>query len=186
MVRVETILPGEDSMKLRFLLCWFLVFAVTVVAQTSPEIEIRQPARSYGQTIQVSAYSFVYSYEKGRQFNLAVTLSIRNTDRNHKILVESVKYNDINGKLITEYLKQPTIVSPGACIQYLVNESDPAGGSGPSFVIRWRSVHAVSQPVVETVMIGTKSQQGISFACTGHVLEELQPAARESSEKQQH
>ncbi|PKL43949.1 MAG: hypothetical protein CVV41_09305 [Candidatus Riflebacteria bacterium HGW-Riflebacteria-1] len=162
-------------MKIRFLLCLLFCFASLASAQVSPGPDIRQPLRSYGQMIHVSAYSFVYSYEKGRQFNLAVTLSIRNTDRNHKILVESVRYNDINGKLITEYIKEPALVNPGACIQYLINESDPAGGSGPSFVIRWRSAHAVSQPVVETVMIGTKSQQGISFLCSGHVLEEFLP-----------
>ncbi|KAF1082677.1 MAG: hypothetical protein GQF41_1398 [Candidatus Rifleibacterium amylolyticum] len=169
-------------MKLRIVLCLFVVFSISAFAQAATDIDIRQPARSYGQLIHVSAYSFVYSYEKGRQFNLAVTLSIRNTDLERSITVESVEYRDINGAKIKEYLAEPATVAPGACIQFLINESDPAGGAGPSFRVRWRSQQAVFQPVVETVMIGTKSQQGISFMCPGRVLQELLP----ESSPQQH
>ncbi|PKL49542.1 MAG: hypothetical protein CVV42_06050 [Candidatus Riflebacteria bacterium HGW-Riflebacteria-2] len=163
-------------MKAGSLLCFFLILSVAALAQVSSDLEIRQPARSYGQLIQVPAYSFVYSYEKGRQFNLAVTLSIRNTDLSRNIMVESVKYIDVNGQVIKDHLlKQSVNLKPGACIQYLINESDPAGGSGPSFIVRWRAEQAVYQPIVETVMIGTKSQQGISFTSSGRVLEELLP-----------
>ncbi len=162
-------------MKIRILLLIFLLVALSATSQTVSDIDIRQPARSYGQLIHVSAYSYVYSYEKGRQFNLAVTLSVRNADLEREILVESVEYRDITGALIKEYLAKPQKVAPGACIQFLINESDPAGGSGPSFRVRWRSQQAVFQPVVETVMIGTKSQQGISFMCPGRVLQELLP-----------
>jgi len=162
-------------MKLRIILCLFVALSLSVLAQAAADVDIRQPTRSYGQLIHVSAYSFVYSYEKGRQFNLAVTLSIRNTDLERSIMVESVEYRDINGAMIKEYLASPATVAPGACIQFLINESDPAGGAGPSFRVRWRSQQAVFQPVVETVMIGTKSQQGISFMCPGRVLQELLP-----------
>ncbi len=175
-------------MKTGSLLCFFLILAGAALAQVSSDLEIKQPARSYGQLIHVPAYSFVYSYEKGRQFNLAITLSIRNTDLSRNITVESVKYIDVDGQVIKDHLmKKAVTVKPGACVQYLINESDPAGGFGPSYIVRWRSEHAVYQPIVETVMIGTKSQQGISFTSPGRVLEELLPEAvkPDSSENQQ-
>jgi len=164
-------------MKAGSLLGLFLMMTVTALAQSPVDIEIRRPTRSYGQLIHVPAYSFVYSYEKGRQFNLAITLSFRNTDPGRNIVLESVKYQDVEGRLIKDYLNnEPIIVKPGACVQYLVNESDPTGGSGPSFVVRWRARQAVYQPIVESVMIGTKSQQGISFTSPGRVLEEFLPS----------
>lgn len=162
-------------MKARFLFFCVVIFGITTLAQAS-DIEIRQPSRSYGQLIHVPAYSFVYSYVKGHQFNLAVTLSIRNTDLANDILIESVKYYDIDGLLIKECQIQPFRIKPGACSQYIINESDPRGGSGPSFRVIWRAKTAVFQPLVETVMIGTKSQQGISFTCQGRILEEFIPA----------
>jgi len=168
-------------MKARFLIFCVVIIGITTLAQAS-DIEIKQPARSYGQLIHVPAYSFVYSYVKGHQFNLAVTLSIRNTDLTNDILVESVKYYNIFGQLIKECQDQPLRVKPGACSQYIINESDPMGGSGPSFRVIWRAEAAVFQPIVETVMIGTKSQQGISFTCQGRILEEFNPAAPHSAD----
>jgi hypothetical protein len=47
------------------------------------------------------------------------------------------------------------------------------GGSGASFLVQWFAKESVSDPVIETVMIDTSSQQGISFVRTGHVLSEV-------------
>jgi hypothetical protein len=41
---------------------------------------------STGQTVYVPIYSHIYSGLKGRPFNLAATLSIRNTDPKHWII----------------------------------------------------------------------------------------------------
>jgi hypothetical protein len=39
-------------------------------------------------------------------------------------------------------------------------------------MVRWHSEKPVSPPIVETVMIGTRSQQGISFLSRGQVVRE--------------
>jgi hypothetical protein len=50
-----------------------------------------------GETIYVPAYSHVYSMSRDRQFDLSVTLSVRNTDLEYPIIVSSVRYYDNNG-----------------------------------------------------------------------------------------
>jgi hypothetical protein len=100
---------------------------------------------STGQTVYVPAYSHIYHGSKSRPFDLAVTLSIRNTDPRLK----------------------PERLGPLATREILVDESDSSGGSGANFVVRWSADKAVNAPIIETVMIGTQGQQGISFRCLG-------------------
>jgi hypothetical protein len=60
-----------------------------------------------------------------------------------------------------------------ASTRYIVQESDKSGGSGANFIVRWTSGVAVSAPLIESVMISTKSSQGVSFTSRGQVLEEI-------------
>jgi hypothetical protein len=83
-----------------------------------------------------------------------------------------VDYHGSNGKKLRPYLDAPTALTPLAAQYYVVNESDTSGGAGANFMVRWRSEKPVSPPIVETVMIGTRSQQGISFLSRGQVVQE--------------
>ncbi|MBD0302236.1 MAG: DUF3124 domain-containing protein [Tolypothrix sp. T3-bin4] len=58
-----------------------------------------------GQTIYVPVYSHIYHQDQQDQqkiFNLAATLSIRNTDLTKPIIITSVRYYDSNGKLVKQ------------------------------------------------------------------------------------
>jgi hypothetical protein len=127
-----------------------------------------------GQTIYVPAYSHIATSDDARPFDLAVTLSIRNTDRARPIVVRSVRYHDQAGRLVREYATEAKAirVAPLAAAEFFIKESDTAGGSSASFLVEWAAEHAVTPPVVETVMIGTASTQGISFTCPGRVVAE--------------
>ena len=54
-------------------------------------------------------------------------------------------------------------MKPLASIRYVVAEKDIKGGSGANFLVRWEAAAAMNAPVVEAVMIGAQSGQGISF-----------------------
>ena len=123
-----------------------------------------------GQTIYIPAYSSVFTSDSSHPFNLAVTLSIRNADREHPIVITSVRYFDHDGKLIHDYLKKPLRVGPMAAVEFFVKESDTSGGVSASFLVEWLSEEPVTSPVVESVMVGTASTQGVSFTCPGRVL----------------
>jgi len=127
---------------------------------------------SAGQTIYVPIYSHIYSGVKARPFDLAATLSIRNTNLKSTITITTVKYYDSEGKLVKDYLEAPLSLSALATIRYIIAENDKAGGSGANFIVTWLSDKPVNPPVIEGVMIGTHSGQGISFVSRGQVIAE--------------
>ena len=129
-------------------------------------------ALSAGQTVYVPIYSHIYSGLKGRPFNLAATLSIRNTDPKHSITLVSVKFYDSDGKLVKEYLDKPAELKAMASTRYILPEADAGGGSGANFLVKWTSKTKVNPPLIEGVMIGTRSGQGISFVSRGQVIDE--------------
>ena len=125
-----------------------------------------------GQWVYVPAYSHIYHGDREQPFNLAVTLSIRNTDPGHSITVTSVEYFDSEGKPIRDLQKGEVILKPMGSKDFVVRESDKSGGSGANFIVKWRSDAKVTEPVIEAVMIGTQTQQGLSFASRGQAIKE--------------
>jgi len=124
-----------------------------------------------GQTIYVPVYSHIYSGDREQPFYLAATLSIRNTDRRHAITLTAVDYYDSQGKFLQHYLETPLPLNAMATKRYVVPESDKSGGSGAKFIVTWQAEQPVAEPLIESVMISTKTQQGISFTSRGRVLE---------------
>jgi hypothetical protein len=125
-----------------------------------------------GQTIYVPAYSHIYHGDREQPFYLTVTLSIRNTDPDHPITIVSVEYYDTDGKLIKPYTEKAVRLGAMASTRYVVKESDKAGGSGGNFMVRWKSAEKVTEPIVESIMISTQGQQGLSFTSRGQAIKE--------------
>jgi len=117
-------------------------------------------------------YSHIYTGDKERPFNLAVTLSIRNTDPRGSLRLTAVDYYDTDGHLVRHYLEAPLEMNPLASIRYVVAEKDVKGGSGANFLVRWEASDAINVPVVESVMIGAQSGQGISFTSQAREIQE--------------
>jgi hypothetical protein len=128
------------------------------------------PGSSDGQTIYVPAYSHIYGGDRERPFLLAVTLSVRNTDPYHAIRITAVDYYETGGTLLKNYLSAPQTLKPLESVRYVVPEKDKAGGSGANFLVVWQSDRPVNPPIVEAIMIGTQSQQGLSFTSRGQVI----------------
>ncbi len=127
-------------------------------AQAGPEAVL-----SKGQTLYVPVYSHIYSGNKERPFDLTVTVSIRNTDPKFPVTVMYADFYNSEGKLLKKFIEAPRELKPLESIRYVIGESDRSGGSGANFLIGWKSEQPVNLPVVESVMIGTQGQQGISF-----------------------
>ncbi len=128
--------------------------------------------RVKSQSVYVPVYSHVYVRD-GSPFRLTATLSIRNTDPARPLAVDRVAYYDSAGLLVREYVDAPITVAPHATIEYLIKEQDVSGGSGANFVVDWATENPLARPVIEAVMIGTASNQGISFVCPGVVVSEV-------------
>ena len=124
-------------------------------------------ALSKGHLIYVPAYSHIYSGNRERPFLLTVTLSIRNIDPNHPIKITLVDYYETQGKLLKKYIEKPYTLKPLESLRYVIPEKDKSGGSGANFMVEWQSDKFVNPPIIESIMIGTQSQQGVSFTSRG-------------------
>lgn len=123
-----------------------------------------------GQTIYVPIYSHIYHQDKKQTFDLAATLSIRNTDLSNAIAIASVQYYDSEGKLVRNYIERPIEIAALASVDFVVDTTDTSGGSGAKFIVEWVAQTEVSEPAIEAIMIGSSFQQGISFVSPGRVI----------------
>ena len=156
----------KKSYQFAYLILFLSVFFLTPLPLHAEEII----GLSHGQTIYVSAYSHIYSGDRESLFLLTVTLSIRNIDPKHSIKITTVDYYETQGKLLKKYLDKPVTLKPLESIRYVIPRSDKAGGSGANFIVEWKSDKSVNPPIVESVMIGTQSKQGVSFTSRGKVI----------------
>jgi len=124
------------------------------------------PSLSKGQKVYVPAYSHIYTGNRQIPTFLTVTLSIRNTDISHGIEVVSVDYYNTKGTLLKKYIPSPISLKPLESIRYVVDYDDKAGGAGANFIVEWRSENPINPPIMETIIIGSRS----SFTSRGQVL----------------
>lgn len=149
-----------------------LVLALLLLAGPVRPAAAEVLGRWLGQTVYVPVYSHIFAEDRyrDRPFLLTATLSVRNTDPERPFTLKSVDYYDSEGGLLQRYLEAPVTLAPLASTHYIVPESEAKGGAGAKFLIEWQAPAAVSEPIIEAVMIGTKLQQGISFISTGRAI----------------
>lgn len=149
-----------------------LAAALAVAVLAAPALAGRKLNVSNGQTVYVPIYSHIYQGPKGKPYNLSALLSIRNADQTHPITVTSVKYYDNKGTLVKDHFAEPVVIPPLATKEVYVSERDTSGGSGANFTVKWKADRDTTVPVIQAIMIGTASGQGISFVCEGVAIEE--------------
>ena len=144
---------------------WLFLFASYAGADSTAGL-------SKGGTVYVSIYSHLYAGPKAITYNLASMLSIRNTDPKFSIAVTRADYYNSEGKLVKKYLKEPIKIKPLATKHFYIQEYDESGGSGANFIATWRSKEMVNKPIIEGIMTGLRSGQGVSFRCPGQEITE--------------
>lgn len=111
----------------------------------------------------VPVYSHIY-HDGGRPYPLETTLSIRNVDPKHPILVSAVDYYDTHGKLKKKYLDRLIELQPLQTIEFLVERQDSTGGSGANFIVEWHAAtDKTHAPLIEAIMVGRSGTNAISF-----------------------
>lgn len=137
-------------------------------------VELRDLDITSGQTIYVPAYSEMYIM-RDRTIDLAVTLTVHNTDFDNPIFLTSVRYHDTNGNLLREYLTEPQSLGPLASTEFFVDANEQSGGLGTNFIVEWVAEGPVFEPIVEAIMLNTANSQGISLTSPGRVINQIAP-----------
>ncbi|QDV35910.1 DUF3124 domain-containing protein [Tautonia plasticadhaerens] len=146
----------------------------------SPVADGEVPEPVISRSVYVPIYSHIYLDDPEQAYPLASTLSIRNTDPDRPLFLASIRYIDTDGSEVRDYLSRTLRLAPLATAEVVVRERDLSGGSGANFVVDWAADGPVSRPVVQSVMIGSAGNQGISFVCEGSEIVRLpaDPAPR--------
>lgn len=123
----------------------------------------------YGELIYVPIYSDIYYGDAGKTIELAVTLSIHNTDLNNSITIKGVNYHNKKGKLINQLVNEAITLAPLETTNFMIGEKDRSGGTGANFIVEWNTEQEVSSPIIEAIMVTTQMSQGISFTTAGKI-----------------
>jgi hypothetical protein len=123
-------------------------------------------------TVYVPVYSKIF-VSGGGQLDLAITLSLRNTDFTQPIMINEVSYYNTAGELIENYLEVPHSLGPMASTHFFVTQADSRGGVGANFIVKWAAGDSTNVPVIEAVMAGSTGTHGISFINSGREIRNI-------------
>jgi len=151
----------------------FILVALLVVGfLTSFSYASESSIRTKGQTVYVPVYSNIFVGDSREvPWQLSALLGIHNTDLTQPITITRVEYYDSDGKLVSKYLEEPKEINPMASMRFSVKTSDTAGGWGANFLVVWKSEKEVSQPIIDSLMIGLRGNHSVSFICQGRVID---------------
>lgn len=135
------------------------------------------PVTSRGQSVYVPVYSHIRHGNldgKGQPqvLQLSSMLSIRNTDPQQSLSIQSVRYYDTDGKLIREYQTEPRRLGAMASTDVFIEHKDDVGGSGANFVVRWSAERPISEPIIEVVNAYFFGPHSLAFTSPGKVIAE--------------
>ena len=127
---------------------------------------------SRSETLYASVYSNILVRDGEVPFEMASTLAIRNTDLDTPIYVTSVTYYDSKGTLLETFLDGTFGLAPLATASFFIKGSDTRGGLGAKFIVKWGAEVPVSDPIVETLTVGSSGSQAFSFISPARVIDE--------------
>ncbi|MFI2744423.1 DUF3124 domain-containing protein [Zhouia sp. PK063] len=116
----------------------------------------------------VPVYSDIYYNNGENKYLLTSTLSIRNTSSKYKIYINKVNYYDSKGEIKRKYLQKTLVLNPLESIEFVVESEENEGGAGANFSVHYAN-NSHTTPLVQAVMIGTASNQGIISFVTNAV-----------------
>ena len=134
-------------------------------------VTVDQSAFESTELVYVPIYSDIYYLDSKHTFSLTATLSIRNTSFKDSIYLFSIDYYNSGGQKVRRYNESTLLVKPMESVEFVVENKDDTGGVGANFVVEWGAKPGAQKPYFQGVMIGTTSQQGISFTTSGIVVQ---------------
>lgn len=132
---------------------------------------VRDGSRGPTQLVYVPVYSRLF-LSKASIWEMATSLSIRNTDPDQSLIVYEINYFDTAGELLEQYIETPHELDPMATVTLTLPQWDKRGGSGANFLVRWSGDADINTPIIEVVMAGTRGTQSFSFIRAGQVIAE--------------
>ena len=133
-------------------------------------VNLDKSTLKYKEIVYVPVYSDIYHLDGTKRFLLTATVSVRNISLKDSAYVLNAVYNDSYGKQLRSFTAKTILLKPLESIEYVIEDAEDKGGAGASFILEWGGSRNSSQMMIQSVMIGTTGQQGISFTAKGEVI----------------
>ncbi len=133
-------------------------------------VNLDTAALKYKEIVYVPVYSDIYHLDGTKRFLLTTTISVRNISMKDSAYVLNAVYNDSYGKQLRSFTSKTILLKPLESIEYVIEDAEDKGGAGASFILQWGAGKYAGQMLIQSVMIGTTGQQGISFTANGVVI----------------
>ncbi|HCE56688.1 MAG TPA: hypothetical protein DER09_02550 [Prolixibacteraceae bacterium] len=133
-------------------------------------VEIDTTQMHYFETDYLPVYSDIYFGDGTKRFPITATVSLRNTSLTDSAYILSARYYDSYGKMLHAYIDSTLLLSPLESVELVVEEGEKAGGAGANFIIDWAAPKYSNQMLIQSVMISTYGQQGVSFLSEAKVI----------------
>lgn len=122
-------------------------------------------------TTYLPIYTSVYVKSKDNIKLLTSTISIHNMNMTDTLYISKIDYYNTDGKYVRSYVEKPIFVSPMETINMVIHQEDNVGGTGANFLVDWTlNNESANAPLIESIMISTAGQQGISFTSRGVIM----------------
>ena len=133
-------------------------------------VDIDTSSLQYLETDYVPIYSDIYYSNGTKRYPLTATISIRNISFIDSAYLLSAVYYDSYGNRLKDYVDSTFLISPLESIEFVVEAEEDIGGAGANFIIEWGATNCSNQLFIQSIMIGTYEQQGISFTSEAKVI----------------
>ena len=133
-------------------------------------INVDKSDLEYLETDYVPIYSDIYYSNGTKRYPLTATISIRNISLTDSAYLLSAVYYDSYGNRLKDYVDSTFLISPLESIEFVVEDIENIGGAGANFIIEWGAINYSDQLFIQSIMIGTYEQQGISFTTEAIVI----------------
>jgi len=124
----------------------------------------------YKEIVYVPVFSDIYHLDGTKRFLLTITVSVRNISLKDSAYILNAVYNDSYGKQLRSFVSKTVLLKPLESIEYVIEDAEDKGGAGASFILEWGGSKYSHQMLIQSIMIGTTGQQGISFTAKGEVI----------------
>lgn len=152
----------------------FMVVVAVFLAAMAPAPAPCQTAGSKagGGKIYLPIYHSVFIGQSKMDYYLTVTMIFHNIDETKPVTVISIKAYNQEGHFERELVQEPLVLGPLAIWRWLLPQGEFKGkaASAASLIIQWQGAPGTRLPLVQAMMVGTRSTLGLSYMTTGFPL----------------
>lgn len=139
------------------------------LAPTTEDSKLKIKAQVY-----LPLYSSVVVGGGATVVHMGANVTLRNVSAEMPVTIQSARYYDRNGELVSQLAPSPFTLKPMATVEIFIPITEASvgikGGRGGSILLDWAAEGSVPEPFMEALVLGSVGNGSYSFTVQGHGL----------------